>query len=381
MHFLIAPDKFKGSLTAGQAARYIAQGLEEALPGARVMQMPLSDGGEGLAEVLLGQGRGSVFESTVLGPLGRPVQAKWGILKESHTAVIEMAQASGLALLKKEEFNPALTTTFGTGQLIRAALDQGCTQMIVGIGGSATNDAGAGLLQALGVSFKDSQGQELGFGGAHLKKLARLDLTNLDQRLKKTKIKVACDVQNPLFGAKGASLIYGPQKGASPKMALELDQAFKHFALVVKNQLAVDLENISCAGAAGGLGAGLFAFLRAELTPGIELVLEALHFDQKLEGCALVMTGEGSLDGQSLQGKTPMGVARRAAKHKVPVIALAGRVSGPLASFHQAGFTACFAIADGPLSLEESMTRAPVLLKNKAAELLRFWSAAKTYPR
>ena len=375
MHFLIAPDKFKGSLSAKEAAENIALGLIDAAPGASYVLLPLSDGGEGLTESLCHGGQSAIFEVSVTDPCGRPVKAKWGLAADGKTAVIEMAEASGLALLQPEERNPALTTTFGTGELIIAALNHGCRHIIVGCGGSATNDAGLGMARALGASFKDNAGSELGFGGVEIARLKSIDLAKIDRRLKETAIEVACDVQNPLTGPKGASLIYSPQKGAGDKMALKLEEALQHLEAVVKNELGLCLKNMPFGGAAGGLAAGLFAFLGAKLSPGIELVLDAVNFDQHLRGCKLVITGEGSLDSQSLQGKTPLGVARRAGCCKVPAMALAGKISGPLQLYHKAGLTACFAIADGPLSSEESIGRAPELLKNKTGELIRLWLA------
>jgi glycerate kinase len=377
MRYLVAPDKFKGSMSAAEAAEQIGQGIKDTVRGAELDLLPLSDGGEGLIETLCGSGKGTFIETIVTGPLGKPVKAKWGITNDSNKAVIEMAAASGLELVPVNKRNPALTTTYGTGQLIRAALDHGCSDLIVGIGGSATNDGGVGMAQALGASFKDSRGDEIGCGGAELIRLSSIDLSNLDPRLKKVAARAACDVNNPLTGSQGASQVYGPQKGADPETALFLDRALTNLAAVVKKELQIDLEQVSGGGAAGGLGAGLFAFLNAELTPGIELVLDTLNFNKYLKGCHLVITGEGSLDSQSLQGKTPVGVARRAAACSVPVIALAGRISGSLDLLHKAGITACFAIADGPLSLEESMRKAPDLLRNKTAELMRFWLAGK----
>lgn len=371
---LIAPDKFKGSMTAIEAANSIALGIKKVNPGAKLVKLPLSDGGEGLVDVMVNAAGGTVIETMVTGPLGNPVKAKWGLIEDKVKAVIEMSAASGLNLVSESKRNPSITSTYGTGELIKAAMDHGCNEIIVGIGGSATNDGGAGMARALGVKFNDFNKEPLAEGGSELIKLESLDLKEIDPRLERTKILVASDVDNPLIGPRGASIVYGPQKGASAEMAKNLDRALENYASVIKREIGINVDQLPGAGAAGGLGAGLIAFLGAELQPGIELVLDALNFDRHLEGCFLLVTGEGRLDGQSLHGKSPIGAARRAKKRNVPVLALAGSISGSRESFHREGITACFAIADGPLSLEESVARGPELLSKKAAEVMRLIS-------
>jgi glycerate 2-kinase len=290
----------------------------------------------------------------VLGPLGESVNAEYGLLGEVQTAVIEMASASGLELIKPEDRNPLLTTSYGTGQLIKHALDKGVSRILIGIGGSATNDGGAGMLQALGVSFKDENGKELSFGGGSLGRLHTIDVSGLDERIKHVKFDVACDVTNPLIGENGASAIFGPQKGATAEMVHALDQNLSHFADVLKEQLGQDIAHLDGAGAAGGLGAGLMAILNAELKKGIDFVIEYTRLEEQVKGADYVFTGEGSIDAQTLFGKTPYGVASVAKKHSVPVIAFAGRVGTGVESLYDSGFTAIIGILKGVTTLEEA---------------------------
>jgi len=379
LKFMIASDKFKNSMTASEATECIKRGILSVLPGSEILQFPLSDGGEGLVDALLSRSGGRIIKTVVTGPLNSPVESHWAILDDGDTAVVEMAAASGLTLLPKEKRNPLETTTYGTGELIKAVLDQQCTRLIIGIGGSATNDAGAGMAQALGIGFYDHNGQEIGRGGQELLKLEKIDLSGIDQRLAHLHTIVAVDVDNPLTGPHGASLVYGPQKGASPNAAALLDRALIHFAGIVRKDLGVEIGTIPGAGAAGGLGAGLIAFLQAEIRSGIDLVLDELQVDKHLSGCHLVVTGEGRLDSQSLHGKVPVGIARRAAKYHVPVIALTGSIENSLPAFHTAGIEACFAIADGPLTLEESLRKGPELLESKTSQLFRLWKIASSH--
>lgn len=378
MKIIAAPDKFKGSMSAKEAAEQIEKGIKSVLPGAEVHRFPLSDGGEGLVESLTGKPGSSLQTITVTGPLGRPVEAVFGLIDGGRTGVIEMAAASGLALVPEEKRDPSITTTRGTGELIRAALDQGCRKLIIGIGGSATSDGGAGMAEALGAQFLDRKGRLPGRGGAELGRLEKIDISGLDPRLDEVEVLVACDVDNPLTGPKGAAHVYAPQKGAEPDMVEKLDRALVNYARVIKKDLGMEVDHIPGAGAAGGLGAGLIAFLRARLSSGIELVLEALEIEQYLAGCSLLITGEGKLDTQSAYGKAPVGIARKARQCKVPVLALAGLLEGELEVFHREGITACFAIADGPLSLQDSIERGPELLETKTAELIRFWITARS---
>ncbi len=369
---IIAPDKFKDSMTAGKAAKSIARGIKAVFPHAKLTLLPLSDGGEGLVEALVDAANGSIQTETVTGPLGSKVKAQWGIIKNNKTAVIEMASASGLSLLPEELRNPSLTTTYGTGELIKAALDRNCSELIIGIGGSATNDGGAGMARALGVKFLDESGENLNNGGAELSRLNKIDISGIDARLQGKDIKVACDVSNPLTGPHGASYVYGPQKGATPKMVEQLELSLTNFARVVKIDLGVNIDSVPGAGAAGGLGAGLIAFLGAKLHSGIDLVLDTIEIDKFLPKCTLLITGEGKLDSQSVYGKAPIGAARKARKYNVPVLAIAGSLEGSLDKFHKEGISASFAIADGPISPEESIARGPELLEAKTEELMRF---------
>ena len=373
MKILIAPDSFKGSLSASKVADAMGKGVKKVIPQVQLTHLPLSDGGEGLVDSLVGASEGEVIQQEVTGPLGKPVSSFWGLMGDKKTAVIEMAAASGLPLVPQAERNPMLTTTYGTGELILAALNRGCSKLIIGIGGSATNDGGSGMAQALGASLSDEMGKELPYGGGHLSRLVKIDLSGMDPRLRKIQVLVACDVTNPLTGAEGASHVYGPQKGATRSMAEELDRGLKHYAKIIARDLGIEVDNVPGSGAAGGLGAGIMAFLGGELTPGIELVMNALGLTRELKDCSLVLTGEGKLDAQSIFGKVPVGVARKAKKEGVPVVVLAGGVGDDLEAIHQVGITACFSITSGPMSLEESMKNSAALLESVTAEVVRLW--------
>ncbi len=376
MRIIVAPDSFKESLTAYQAAQSISQGIKKVFPTAQVVQVPLSDGGEGLTESLITAASGRFIDVLVTGPLGDTVQARYGILE--RTAVIEMAAASGLPLLPRVQRNPLLTTTRGTGELILAALDAGCERMIIGIGGSATNDGGAGMAQALGAKLLDSSGQEISPGAQGLLALSKIELSELDPRLAKTKVMVACDVENPLYGLNGAAYVYGPQKGASLEMLPLLDKALKNMAQVISRDLQIKVHDIPGAGAAGGLGAGLMAFVGGKLCSGIELVLDILGFEAMLAaGADLVITGEGSINAQSLYGKVPVGVARLAKKYNLPVLALVGQIGSGEEEIHAVGIDAIMSMAPGPISLEESITRAGELLTNATSRALRIMNLLK----
>lgn len=379
MKIVVAPDKFKGSMTALQVAEAVEEGLREVLPQAEIVKVPMADGGEGTVRSLVDATGGRMREAEVTGPLGERRRADFGILGDGRTAVIEMAAASGLALVPKERRNPLITTTRGTGELIRAALDEGCDRLIIGLGGSATNDAGVGMAQALGVRFLDGDGRELEPGGGALARLARIDLSGLDPRLKAgaggrwpVEVTVACDVTNPLTGPEGASFVYGPQKGATPEMVEQLEAALANFARVVERDLGLSVDRIPGAGAAGGLGAGLIAFLGANLRRGIEIVLEVTRFREQLDGADLVITGEGGMDGQTAYGKTPAGVAKAAKERGVPVIALAGTIGQGIETVYQAGIDAVFCIVDRPRQLEEAIAEGPRLVTQVSRNLARF---------
>lgn len=375
MHILLAPQALKGSLTAAETAQALAQGVRAAAPDVQVIELPIADGGEGTVEAMVAATGGTIIPVTVTGPLGGPVAAFFGILGEAgsaqRTAVIEMAAASGLPLVPLERRDPRITTTWGTGELIRHALDRGCRRLLIGIGGSATNDGGAGLVQALGAHLLDEQGQELPPGGAALARLARLVGETLDPRLRDTVVQVACDVDNPLCGPNGATAIYGTQKGATPEMVRELDDALRHYAQIIKRDLGVDVLDLPGAGAAGGLGAGLVAFLKAELLPGSRMVLDALHFDTHLAAANLVMTAEGHLDTQTLRGKSVGAVAAAAKARGIPVIVVAGGVSSEEHALYQMGIAAIVPLPTHPMTLAEAMTQASPLVSRAAERALR----------
>lgn len=326
MKIVIAPDSFKGSLRAVEVSEAIAQGVKRVYPDAVIEKVPMADGGEGTVECLVNATQGKQYRKKVLGPLGEPVLAAFGILGDKNTAIIEMAAASGLPLIPVERKNPLITTTYGTGQLIKSALDYRCRKIIIGIGGSATNDGGAGMVQALGVHLLDENGEEIKPGGAQLSRLSQIDISNMDKRIREANFLVASDVQNPLCGPTGASYIYGPQKGATDEMIKILDDALSHFAYIIKHNLGKDIKDIPGAGAAGGLGAGLMAFLDAELKPGIEIVIETVQLEQKLKDADLVITGEGEINLSTIYGKTPVGVAKIAKKYRIPVVSISALI-------------------------------------------------------
>ncbi|MGE5544927.1 MAG: glycerate kinase [Bacillota bacterium] len=369
---IVAPDSFKESLTAAKVAFYIAEGIHKVLPEAEVIQIPLSDGGEGLIDALVSGTGGRFISRKVTGPLGEEVTARFGILGDNRTAVIEMAEASGLALVPRERRNPMVTTTYGTGELIKAALDLRCRRMIVGIGGSATNDGGSGMAEALGVRLLDADGHVIGRGAEGLLRLSSIDMSAVDPRLSQTEILVACDVTNPLYGPTGASFVYGPQKGASPEMLPVMDQALFNLARVIKRDLNLEVEGIAGAGAAGGLGAGLMAFAGGKLCSGLRMVLEILDFESRLAGGVdLVITGEGQINDQTLFGKVPAGVASLAKKYDLPVLAIVGSIGPGAEKVYEAGIDAIMSITPGPINLDEAMTRAGELVSDATARVMR----------
>jgi glycerate 2-kinase len=368
--FVLAPDSFKESMTAKEVCIAMEKGIKKALPEAVCIQVPMADGGEGTVQSLVDASEGKIYPVTVTGPLGTPVEASFGILGDGETAAIEMASASGIQFVNKETKNPLVTTTYGTGELIKAALDQGVRKIIIGIGGSATNDGGAGMAQALGVRLLGENGEELGFGGGALGRLATVDGTGIDPRLKDTKIYVASDVTNPLCGEKGASHVFGPQKGATPEMVQTLDANLAHYAGVLKEQLGKDLIDFPGAGAAGGLGAGLLAFTSAELRRGIELVIDFTKLEDKVKMADFVLTGEGGIDFQTQYGKTPYGVAQAAKKYGKPVIALAGYV-GEVDVLYDKGIDAIFGILPKATSLEEALAAGQENIEKTAENIAR----------
>jgi glycerate kinase len=373
MKIVIAPDSFKGSLSALEAAMSIERGIKNIDDGIETIIVPLADGGEGTVQSLIDVSGGKIIELSVHDPLYREIKSFYGIMGDGETAVIEMAAASGLLLLNPEERNPLLTTTYGTGELIKNALNQGCRKFIIGLGGSATNDGGCGMAQALGVKFLDKNGNEVGRGGSQLSEISAIDLSGIDQRIKTASFLAACDADNPLCGTKGASAVYGPQKGASEKDVITLDNGLKHFAQIVEQQLRIDVKDVPGSGAAGGLGAGVMIFLNARLERGITIVTRTTQLEEKMTGADLVITGEGRIDFQTAFGKTPFGVAQIAREYNIPLIALAGSLGEGYQSLYEKGFDGIFSIIDQPMSLQEAIDNAAELLENAAENVVRLW--------
>lgn len=369
--YLCAPDSFKESLTAMEAARAMAQGIENADHDAEVRCLPMADGGEGTARALVDATGGSMHAVPVHDPLGRPVEGHFGLLADGTTAVVETAEASGLALLEAKERNPLIASSYGTGELMLAAVRSGAKRIIVGLGGSATNDAGAGLLQALGVRLLDKNGNDLKHGGAALANLTTIDISTMDPALKNVAITAACDVTNPLTGPTGASAVFGPQKGASKDDVATLDAALAHFAQVIDSQLGVAVNDVPGAGAAGGIGAALKGFLNAEFRPGIAIVIEQSGLDAAAQWADVVFTGEGSIDFQTKFGKTPAGVAETAKRHGKPVIAVAGHIGTGIDELHEVGIDAVFGIAPGAASLSELLADAAANVTRTTEQIVR----------
>lgn len=357
MKLVIAMDSFKGCMTALEASTAFEKGFKRAIESAEIIKLPMADGGEGTVQSLVDATYGEIIKEWVTGPLGDPVEAFYGLLGDGKTAVIEMAAASGLPLVPVGERNPLITTTYGTGELIKKALERGCKEFYVGIGGSATNDGGAGMAQALGIRLLDKEGREIPYGGGALSRLESIDMSNIVKGLLEANITVACDVDNPLCGEKGAAHVYGPQKGASPDMVKELDEALLKFAEVVKKDLDKDILDIKGAGAAGGLGGGMIAFLNATLKPGIEMVMEKTNLEEVIAGADFVITGEGQIDQQTIHGKTPIGVARVAKKLGIPVIAIMGTRGSKAEVVHSHGIDCIFSLINRPIALEEAMKK------------------------
>jgi glycerate kinase len=360
MKIVIAPDSYKESLTALEVATEIEVGFREVFPDAEYIKLPMADGGEGTVAAMVAATGGRLVEVDVTGPLGEPLKACYGLTGNGKTAIIEMAAASGLTLVAPALRNPLKTTTYGTGELIEAALAAGVSHLIIGIGGSATNDGGTGMLQALGVKLLDCEGCEIGFGGGALSDLDRIDISGMNPRLKACRIDAACDVDNPLTGPKGASAVFGPQKGAAPEMIVLLDANLARYAGLISRDLGVQVEAVPGAGAAGGMGAALLAFLGAQLRPGIEIVMEAVGLEVHVRDADLVITGEGRIDSQTIHGKTPIGVAHMAKRYGRPVIGIAGCLADDSVVVHEHGIDAVFSVLSQVCSVEEAMTYAAV---------------------
>lgn len=352
---VIAPDSFKESLTAAEVAEAIEKGWKKVLPETEVIKVPMADGGEGTTQSLIDATGGKIIKKEVTGPLGEMVEGFYGILGDNKTAVIEVAAAAGLHYVPRDKRNPSITTTKGVGELILAALDDGAKHIILGLGGSATNDGGAGMVQALGVRLLNKEGKELSLGGGALSSLEIIDISQMDKRLAKTTFEVACDVDNPLTGERGASAIFGPQKGATAEMVQELDEALTHYAQMIEKYLGKQVIDKDGVGAAGGIGAGVLAFFNSQLKRGIDIVIAATNLEETVRDADLIITGEGRIDSQTIYGKTPIGVAKVAKKFDIPVIGIAGSITPDSEVVYEHGIDILFPIVQGVVTLEEAL--------------------------
>ena len=377
MKIVIAPQAYKGSISGLGVAEAIREGVRRVVPDAEMVLVPVADGGDGTLETLVETTGGEIRKVEVTGPLGERVSAGWGALGDGETALVEMARSSGLALVADNDRNPLTTTTYGLGEVIKTVLDAGFRRFIVGIGGSATNDAGAGMAQALGVRLLDKDGEDLAVGGAALAHLKKIDMSGQDPRIADSEFSVACDVSNPLTGPEGASEVYGPQKGATPDMVKELDAALLHLAKVVKDDLDADINDVQGAGAAGGLGGGLIAFVQGTLRAGVDIILDTVNLDKTLHGADLVITGEGQMDFQTVYSKAPIGVAWRAKKLGIPVIGISGSLGRGFTDVHQHGIDAASAIVSRPMSLKEASKRSHELIAAAAEQAIRHLQVGK----
>lgn len=373
MKIVIAPDSFKNSLTAKEVSENIQEGFSKVFPDSEYVQIPMADGGEGTVQAMVDSLNGEIIETTVTNPLGKKVTAKYGLVKNGKVAVIEMAEASGIHYVDKDTMNPLITTTYGTGELIKDAINKGSREIIIGIGGSATNDGGAGMAQALGYKLLDKDNNELSFGGGALGNLKSIDVTNVLPELSDTKVIIASDVTNILTGENGASKVFGPQKGATPGMVVKLDENLHHYAEIINSELGISVENMPGAGAAGGLGAGLLAFTHSKMNSGVEIVLKYNDFLNKAKDADVVITGEGKVDFQTEFGKTPMGVAIAAKKAspKVKVIAIAGNVGDKIDNLYEKGIDTVFCVLPGVSTLEEALTNADQNIKRTSENIAR----------
>lgn len=369
--YVVAPDSFKESMTAKEVCDAMEKGIKEADSAAEVIKVPMADGGEGTVDSLVDATHGQRVIVEVTGPLGNKISAYYGILGNGTTAVIEMAKASGLEIVEKKKRNPMITTTFGTGELIRDALDHNVKEIIIGLGGSSTNDGGSGMAQALGAKLLDQNNHQIPFGGGNLDKLDKIDISNLDSRLQDVKIILASDVTNPLIGKEGASRVFGLQKGATPEMVEKLENNLQHYAEIVKRDLNKDVASLSGAGAAGGLGAGLMAFTTCEMRQGVDLAIEVTKLEDKIRDTDYVFTGEGGTDFQTKFGKTPYGVAKLGKKYHKPVISLAGYLGEGIDSLYSEGFTAIFGIIPGACDLSTALKNGPSNVARTTENIVR----------
>lgn len=377
MNILIAPDSFKDCLEATDVAKHLGIGIHRVISNANIHYLPMADGGEGFVQTMISAVGGKKVSLPVLDPLGKEITGFYGVLNDNTTAVIEMAAASGIELLKPEERNPLQTSTYGTGQLMIDAINKGCKKIIIGIGGSATNDGGIGMAKALGYKFLDHNDNELPEGGGSIGTLKRIDISGKINGLNNIEVLVACDVNNPLTGMHGASAVFGPQKGATPEMVTLLDNHLAHLANIVKKYLGKDIMDLPGGGASGGLGAGLVAFVNGTLRPGFDIVKEQTNLEEHVKKVDLVITGEGKMDAQTKMGKTPWGVAQIAQKYKKPVLAFAGVLGEGYKELYNEGFTSVFALPNGPATLDSCITNAPELLADTAEQVIRVWIDGK----
>ncbi|WJD49541.1 glycerate kinase [Enterobacter sp. PGRG2] len=380
MKIVIAPDSYKESLSALDVATAIERGFKEIFPDAEYVKLPVADGGEGTVEAMVAATHGRKVQVKVTGPLGESVAGFYGLSGDEQSAFIEMAAASGLELVPAAKRDPLITTSWGTGELIRHALDAGVKHIIIGLGGSATNDGGAGMVQALGAKLLNAQGKALGQGGGELETLARIDVSELDARLKTCRIEVACDVTNPLTGDQGASAVFGPQKGATGETVARLDHALHHYAKIIQRDLDVDVLTLAGGGAAGGMGAGLYAFCGAELRRGIEIVTDALHLAEHVAGADLVITGEGRIDSQTVHGKVPVGVAKVAKRYNKPVIGIAGSLTADVGIVHEHGLDAVFSVIYTICSLDDALKNAGENVRMTARNVAAVLKAGRGLP-
>ena len=377
MKFVLAPDSFKESMSAKTVCVAMEEGIKAVFKDAECIHVPMADGGEGTTHALVESTNGTLYKTMVCGPLGERIEGEYGILGDQKTAIIEVAEACGLHLVSRDKRNPLQTTTYGVGELIRAALSHDINRIIIGLGGSSTNDGGIGMLQALGVKLMNKDQQDLGYGGGALADLASIDCKNLDSRLANVEIIVACDVSNPLTGNTGASAVYGPQKGATPEMVAVLDANLVHYAAVVKTQLGVEIDEVKGAGAAGGIGAALIGFCQAKLQKGIDIVVQYSDLEAKLQGATYVLTGEGGIDYQTQYGKTPIGVSLVAKKYNIPVIALAGKVGEGIETLYPLGISSVIGILPGVVTLDEALADGEKNVTKTTENLMRLIQVAQ----
>lgn len=373
MKIVIAPDSYKDNLSSVAVASFIEEGIRKACPEAGIVKIPIADGGEGTVEALVTATDGRIEKLRVKGPLMEEVDTFFGILGDQETAIIEVAAVIGLAMIPQENRNPLNTTTFGVGELILAVVEKGYKKIIIGLGGSSTNDGGMGMLQALGVKFLDKDGMLLGYGGKFLPMVDSIDISDFDHRLKNVKITVASDITNPLIGPDGATYIYGPQKGASLDIVEYLDKGMQNYSNIIKYKLGSDVAKLPGSGAAGGLGAAFLAFMKADICPGIELVINYCNFENKVKDADLFITGEGKTDKQTAYGKVPVGLAKVAKKYEVPVVCISGSMGKGFEEVYRYGIDSVFSIVNRPMLLDEAMSRSGELLSDTAYSLMRLF--------